>query len=452
MSLSLMRPVVPCDLGRRAFVGGGVAAAAALVLSPRRRGARVSHAYRPFPPERVAALRAVLATPPRDLVSLARARERLSGEPRPLSALRMLLERDADLAARFFDQLIPALWTHADALLAGPEPTLPVHAAGASATATISRGVAVGWLAHLVLGTLAPPSEDHPALALRLLDGDKDDHLAKLRCILAYFDRLGARRAPGQLVVERIRLPPRGSQRWLDDTAVLTPLTVVERGTIEDQHGHLQVDFANRRLGGGVLGNGSTQEEIMFAVAPEHLLAMIVSARLADDEAIRVRGAERWSRTRGYGRSLAYAGPLEDPAPRDPDGAPDVTSVAIDAIDWSRGDPRAQFAEAALLRELDKARAGFRADAPARPVATGNWGCGVFAGDPPLKAVLQWLAASAEGRAVRYCNFGDARVGALEAFAARARQEIRTVGALWARLRAAADPDDRARLYDRLLA
>lgn len=27
-------------------------------------------------------------------------------------------------------------------------------------------------------------------------------------------------------------------------------------------------------------------------------------------------------------------------------------------------------------------------------VATGNWGCGVFGGDPELKAMIQWLAAS----------------------------------------------------------
>lgn len=27
-------------------------------------------------------------------------------------------------------------------------------------------------------------------------------------------------------------------------------------------------------------------------------------------------------------------------------------------------------------------------------VATGNWGCGVFGGDPELKSMIQWLAAS----------------------------------------------------------
>lgn len=27
-------------------------------------------------------------------------------------------------------------------------------------------------------------------------------------------------------------------------------------------------------------------------------------------------------------------------------------------------------------------------------IATGNWGCGAFGGDPEVKAIVQWLAAS----------------------------------------------------------
>ena len=46
-----------------------------------------------------------------------------------------------------------------------------------------------------------------------------------------------------------------------------------------------------------------------------------------------------------------------------------------------------------------------------RPVATGNWGCGVFRGDPELKAVIQWVAASAAGcPAVVYHTFGDRKL------------------------------------------
>lgn len=27
-------------------------------------------------------------------------------------------------------------------------------------------------------------------------------------------------------------------------------------------------------------------------------------------------------------------------------------------------------------------------------IATGNWGCGAFGGDPEVKTIIQWLAAS----------------------------------------------------------
>ena len=46
-----------------------------------------------------------------------------------------------------------------------------------------------------------------------------------------------------------------------------------------------------------------------------------------------------------------------------------------------------------------------------RPVATGNWGCGAFKGDPQLKSMLQWAAASAAGRPqMIYCTFTNAAV------------------------------------------
>ena len=46
-----------------------------------------------------------------------------------------------------------------------------------------------------------------------------------------------------------------------------------------------------------------------------------------------------------------------------------------------------------------------------RPVATGNWGCGAFGGDPQLKSMLQWMAVSAAGRAeMIYFPFSDKRM------------------------------------------
>ena len=40
-------------------------------------------------------------------------------------------------------------------------------------------------------------------------------------------------------------------------------------------------------------------------------------------------------------------------------------------------------------------------------MATGNWGCGAFGGDPQLKSLLQLMAASENDRDVLYFTFGD---------------------------------------------
>lgn len=40
-------------------------------------------------------------------------------------------------------------------------------------------------------------------------------------------------------------------------------------------------------------------------------------------------------------------------------------------------------------------------------IATGNWGCGAFRGNPKLKVLLQLMAAAVAGRSVVYFTFGD---------------------------------------------
>lgn len=40
-------------------------------------------------------------------------------------------------------------------------------------------------------------------------------------------------------------------------------------------------------------------------------------------------------------------------------------------------------------------------------VATGNWGCGVYHGDPRLKVLLQLMAATRAGRQMVYFTFRD---------------------------------------------
>ena len=75
-----------------------------------------------------------------------------------------------------------------------------------------------------------------------------------------------------------------------------------------------------------------------------------------------------------------------------------------------------------MLREFLKALAGFRGmdclneRAGRLRVVTGNWGCGAFGGDPQLKYLIQWMAASAVDRDLVYCSFGHKRLEANQLF------------------------------------
>jgi len=54
-----------------------------------------------------------------------------------------------------------------------------------------------------------------------------------------------------------------------------------------------QVDFANKRIGGGVLGWGAVQEEIRFMICPELIVSRLFSEQMDHNESIIITGAER---------------------------------------------------------------------------------------------------------------------------------------------------------------
>lgn len=129
-----------------------------------------------------------------------------------------------------------------------------------------------------------------------------------------------------------------------------------------------------------------------------------------------ITGAEQFSTYAGYGGNFTYTGPHTDINPVDEHLRRCVSIVAMDAISYSRSSPAQQFEKYRVLRELNKAYSGFTSrvagdDSRTRtliPVATGNWGCGAFKGDKPLKTLIQWLAASRAGRSLKYYTFKDA--------------------------------------------
>ncbi|KAJ3161084.1 hypothetical protein HDU86_007705 [Geranomyces michiganensis] len=258
-----------------------------------------------------------------------------------------------------------------------------------------------------------------------LFGGTKEDRCdpckrAKLDCIFHYFSEVASR---GEWTnARRVTFHRQRCNAFPDFTsltATLAPLTVRAAGTIEDDApGHLQVDFANRVIGGGVLGHGSVQEEIRFLISPEFLVSRLFTQRLEDADAVIIVGAERFSNYTGYAETFAWSGPHVDRTMLDASGRFDTRLVAIDARPYGPQSAAAQYTVREMERELRKAYVGF-APSPCvssgpdgaddrSPIATGNWGCGAFRGDPQLKALLQCMAAAGHGRAITYFAFGNA--------------------------------------------
>jgi poly(ADP-ribose) glycohydrolase len=274
---------------------------------------------------------------------------------------------------------------------------------------------------------------------------------AKLDCLLHYFSRVAPALPAGTLRFTRLRLPAPAPDAadWCACAAPLLPLRVhaVPGAALERSAAALKADFANRRLGGGALTRGCVQEEILFVTHPELCVGMLICAPLRDDEALLMRGAACFSAHAGYAWEFTWAGPYDDSydaagAEAGDDVRCSTAFVAFDALYNPGAD---QFTPPLLVREANKALVAFAADAPGvapgGAVATGNWGCGAFRGDLPLKALLQWCAASRAGRDVEYYPFGDARAAPLAAacdHVARAMR-ISTVGQLFQALCAYGD-------------
>ena len=78
---------------------------------------------------------------------------------------------------------------------------------------------------------------------------------------------------------------------WEKVDATFGGFHVSSEGTIEKEGaGLLQIDFANRFIGGGVLGWGCVQEEIRFIICPELIVACLFTEVMEKNEALSITG------------------------------------------------------------------------------------------------------------------------------------------------------------------
>jgi len=236
---------------------------------------------------------------------------------------------------------------------------------------------------------------------------NKQAKIAKLQMLFNYFFRVTNEMPPGKITIERKVLNTFPDFSNID--LPLRNLIVAEKGGIGDVSLTLEVDFANKYIGGGSMSYGCVQEEIKFSICPELNVCQLFCEVMQDNEAIVITGGEQFSKHTGYGFNLAYAGNYVD-TQKDYDGNITKKTVAIDALVISQF--YSQFEKELIDRELNKAYVGFFEDTtadktPLIPISSGNWGCGAFRGDKQLKSILQWIAASAANRDLIYYTFDN---------------------------------------------
>jgi len=323
----------------------------------------------------------------------------------------------------FFDTTMPGmvkLLTASPSLVTSP---LPLLRAGRTHSITLSQQQVAVVLVNAFFCTFPrrnaskPNSEfsNYPMINFNALFMKNSRRmtacLEKLKCLLCYFSQVVTTPRTGVVTFSRLSLPPSSLPSWYSSDQTLSRLHLSTEGKIETEGaGFLQADFANEYVGGGVLRSGLVQEEIRFTICPELIAAMLFSEKMEDIEAISVIGVEQFSSYSGYGDSFRFEGRMKDSTDRDTSGRRLTCLVAMDAIRFS-GDTELQFRMDKVERELKKAFVAYgglnNREVRLPAVATGNWGCGAFGGDPRLKLLIQLMAASVAGRDLAYFTFGD---------------------------------------------
>ncbi|KAL7744062.1 hypothetical protein ACLKA6_001286 [Drosophila palustris] len=347
-------------------------------------------------------------------------------------ALHQLFDEELDESESrvFFEDLLPRVTRLALRLPELIQAPIPLLKQNHTCALTLSQEQISCLLANAMLctfprrNTLKRKSEysSFPDINFnRLYQSSGPAVLEKLKCIFHYFRRVcpterdASNVPPGCVTFVRLSGKPEDQVNWHLSGAALSgiPIHVNAGGTIEDQGmGLLQVDFANMYLGGGVLGHGCVQEEIRFVICPELLVSKLFTECLSPTEALLMVGCERYSNYTGYAGSFVWEGNHEDHTPYDSSRRRRTAIVAIDALSFGKTSKAQQYREDLMLRELNKASIGFKhlLSTPAPGVATGNWGCGAFGGDPYLKAIIQIMVCAHHGRPLAYFTFGNCQL------------------------------------------
>jgi len=126
------------------------------------------------------------------------------------------------------------------------------------------------------------------------------------------------------------------------------------------EENNIMADFANQVIGGGALGFGNVQEELMFTKCPELIVSMLIFNKMENYQSLYFENFRTFSKTSGYGGGFEYDGEDDDCSILNEElNIKKHAIVAIDALDFRNMDLNKQLSEEFVLREINKAFIGF---------------------------------------------------------------------------------------------
>ena len=227
----------------------------------------------------------------------------------------------------------------------------------------------------------------------------------KLRCYMAYFSTIGIsiiNKDPSlQELVTFQRIYSECQQWSLNQNYVTTDVQLIDGLIEKEDQNVLKSVFSSKNIGGNILEDGCSQEEIVFLKCPECMVGLLLSPVLNATESFRITNIIQYSEVLGYATEINFQGNIASKKIKH-------CFVFFDALICV--DKKLQYSQYGIERELNKVYSAMsKCDESDYnlPFATGKWGCGYMLGDARLKFIIQLLASSLSGRQMRYHPLND---------------------------------------------
>lgn len=286
--------------------------------------------------------------------------------------------------------------------------SLPVLQSGEAASVTFSQQQIACLLAHQFLCSFPIPDwyPDDRSPDFHIWYSEPQPHAgavaAYLRSFCEFFDTSNARDGH-TATYRRLSLPDFSLEEFLKSNSPLceVQIKVLDEASTDPAHLGLPngacVISANKDIG---FGRSGTQEEVNVGASPAACPAVLLTPTLRPDEVIVIEGARAHVSISGYGRQARLERTIGSSETCDWEHRTMLfmDALELDAFDGTTVVP--DLLPGHLERELRKAFTAFSSSTKERvyqEVVTGLWGCRSFCGDPQIKTLVQWVAASLAG-------------------------------------------------------